>query len=674
MTLEQLYCTWAQSGRHGHGMYQTVAKSAGFDHLPAGTLDLALKLCHCDKPATMAERPESFGWIDPAGTRIAFRRSRLPVPRPGQPETFAAHIVAGPVEELQVLAILESFSRGLWWRGVLTDAGPQLPPFNFDSMPGRSTNRPGSIGPAGMRLVEQLLQGRDRVRFQGTPEEAVETLRRVAGSMPGMLEGRTFSTFEYGDCEKWFSIVGDAWPPPREDSDPEVQAAAASLLVRGGPEAWPHEHTGDRRMPASAQGTPRAEQQFPAATGEPGRDIEKDSQGATVAALPDTKEAASKETATSDTAQRTPSLDDPDAVGSLFNNNPEALLAACSSLPQPARQQTACFVINHLRHGTGKLRPEHAPVLEKLISALPLREQTEAWSIILQLGKHLPAEIGPSIDRCVGAYFALMVEDHTLPFSDELTELAGAVPACGRWAALLRAAPTGRLCSIEKALELFPAAEYPLASLVALDLLVYKGPRTPEGLSAARRLGSVGGAAPAVRALRYIRAGYRHAIHRQRPTVLVWAFEQVLQNRDYERPRRERAADRLWTWLTNERHGAQPDSLMTGAGAALEWLSRAAPEQFRALMQTASGIYGPASGRWLVKAAPAVSGHAFPGAATGPVFTDRGTAQPGNGLTSIRREGYGGLPTYGHGSTTRKRDTHGRARRVSGKSHAPSWS
>ncbi len=573
MALEQLYCTWAQSGRHGHGMYRTVAKSAGFDRLPAGTRDLALKLCHCDKPATMAERPESFGWIDPAGTRIAFRRSRLPVPRPGQPETFAAHIVAGPVEELQVLDILESYSLGLWWRGLVIDSGPQLPPFNFECPPGRSTKRPGSIGPAGMRLVEQLLQGRDRVSFQGTPEEAVETLRRVARIRPRMLDGRTFSTFEYGDTEQWFSIVGDAWPSPREDSGPEVQAAAASLLVSGAPETWPHavHVAGDKKIPALAQDAPRADQQFLAANGEPGHDIEKESQGATVAALP----------GTIDTAPRTPSLDDPDAVGSLFDNNPEALLAACSSLTPPAREQTACFVINYLRHGTGKLRPEHAPVLEELITALPLREQTEAWRIILHLGKHLPAEIGSSIDRCVGAYFTLMIEDHTLPFTDELTELTGAVPACGRWAALLRAAPTGQLGSIEKALEGFPPAEYGLASLVAFDLLVYKGPRTPDGLSAAYRLGSVGGAAPAVRALRYIRAGFRYAIHRQRPTVLIWALEQVLQNCDFERPRRERAADRLWTWLTNERHGAQPDALLTGAGAALDWLSRAAPEQFR---------------------------------------------------------------------------------------------
>ena len=58
MTVEQLYYTWHQSGRHGRGMYQTFAKSPGFDLLPAATRDLVRKLCCYNKPVSMAERPD----------------------------------------------------------------------------------------------------------------------------------------------------------------------------------------------------------------------------------------------------------------------------------------------------------------------------------------------------------------------------------------------------------------------------------------------------------------------------------------------------------------------------------------------------------------------------------------------------------------------------------------
>ena len=138
-------------------------------------------------------------------------------------------------------------------------------------------------------------------------------------------------------------------------------------------------------------------------------------------------------------------LGDAGVVGSLFQNDPEALIDACRPMSQPARERAACLVINHLRFAPVSLHAEHGPVLEELITELPLREQVQAWKLILDGEHRLPAEICEAIDRCVAGYFSRMVEDHRLPFCEELPEIIRAVPACWRWAALLGAAPTGRI-------------------------------------------------------------------------------------------------------------------------------------------------------------------------------------------------------------------------------------
>ncbi len=649
MTVEQLYYTWHQSGRHGRGMYQTFAKSSGFDLLPAATRDLVRELCCYNKPASMAERPDSFGWLDAAESRIAFCRSLQPMEQPGSPETFAAHIVAGPVEELKTSDILESYSLGIWWRGPVFEArqhGPHLPPFDFTGPSRRGSVPSTAIGEPGVGLVEQLLQGRNRVNFQGTAEEAVEALRRVGRTMPALLDGLTFSSFEYGDLEDWFSIVGNAWPPPVQAVDPEAHAAAAYLLSRRGrvkraggagvaedPQARALERVTARIAEGSSSN--KAMAAVPEWPPEPrstadrenntGRDEEI--QGETVAvstsrsntvrrgrrhvpvhlrAAGEVQPTGENEPTTDDAAGMEGLLGDAGVVGSLFRNDPEALIDACRPMSQPVRERAACLVINHLRFAPVSLHAEHAPVLEELITELPLREQVQAWKLILDGEHSLPTEICEAIDRCVAGYFSRMVEDHRLPFCEELPEIIRAVPACWRWAALLGAAPTGQLGSIEDALEAFGAAEYGVASLVAFDVLAVKGPRTPEGMSVVYRLGSVGGVTPPIRALRYLRTGFRHAFHRQRPTALVWSFDQILKNGDFIEPLTGRVGDLLWAMLSNERNSSDTDVLLSEAGSALDWLSTAAPEQARVLMENAPGIYGKAALRWLSQVAKAV--------------------------------------------------------------------
>ena len=374
-----------------------------------------------------------------------------------------------------------------------------------------------------------------------------------------------------------------------------------------------------------------------------------------------------------DTIGRDDCLDDPEAVKTLFDTDPGALLAAGRSMTPPAREQAACHVINHLRYARISLRAEHAPVLADLITELPLREQVEAWALILGGGDRLPAEVGHAIDRCVSAYFARMVEDHKVPFCDEAIQLVRDVPACKRWAALLRVAPTGQQGSIENALKAFSAEDYSVASLVAFDVLAFKGPRSPEGLSVLCRLSAVGGVTPPVRALRYIRAGFRFALHRQRHSVLIWAFDQVLQSGDFQSPLPDRLADGLWTLLTNERKGTCADALQTEAGTALDWLAGAAPEQFRVLMGTARGIYGKASVRWLAKITRAVNTQQTPGAAGSLTIPENHADQYPNGGNHIYRGNHEGY-SYGNGADRPGADVHGSVRRVRGKAREPFWS
>ena len=695
MTVEQLYFTWHRSGRHGRGMYQTFAKSSGFDLLPAGTRDLVRKLCCYNKPATMAECPDSFGWLDSAGSRIAFCRSLLPLELPGGQKAFAAHIVAGPAEELKVSDILESFSLGLWWRGPVFEARqhrPHLPPFDFAGPSRRGPVPSTAIGDPGIRLVEQLLRGRSKVKFQGTADEAIEALRRVGRTMPALLDGLTFSSFEYGESEDWFSIVGNAWPPPDQVVDPEAHAAAAYLLSHrgrvlrvGGVDIARESKAGALARVTARLATAEAISPDVAMAAEPERPPEPAStadrdntgkiegiQGEAVTVTtsrnstvrqgrrraPGHLRAAGpvqprEEVAPAgdDAADLPGLLGDSGVVGSLFESDPEALMDACRSMSQQVRERAACLMINHLRFVPISLHARHAPVLEDLITELPLREQVQAWKLILDGERRLPAEICEAIDRCVAGYFSRMVEDHRLPFCDELPQIIKAVPACWRWAALLGAAPTGQLGSIEDALEAFGATEYVVASLVAFDVLAVKGPLTPEGLSVVYRLSSVGGVTPAVRALRYLRSGFRHAFHRQRPSALVWSFDQILKNGDFLEPLAGRVGDMLWAVLSNKRRSSDADVLLSEAGSALDWLTTAAPEQARVLMLNAPGIYGKASVRWLSQVAKAVQARPARDIEGSPVIPGSYAGRYGAQPSRSNHGSHGSAATHGdHGS------------------------
>jgi hypothetical protein len=159
--------------------------------------------------------------------------------------------------------------------------------------------------------------------------------------------------------------------------------------------------------------------------------------------------------------------------------------------------------------------------------------------------------------------------------------------------------------SVQKALETFSEAEHALASLVAFDLLASEAPRTYEGMSSGYRLVSAGGTTPVCRARRYIRAGFRHAIYAQRPAVLVWSFEQVLRSGDFQQHETEGIVGRIRGMITNGAEASDAEALMKEARRALKWLTSAAPEYSRALMDNAPSSYEKDSVRWLTKVAKA---------------------------------------------------------------------
>ncbi len=292
---------------------------------------------------------------------------------------------------------------------------------------------------------------------------------------------------------------------------------------------------------------------------------------------------------------------DPDVVASLFISGPSALAATCRTMTPDGRRWMTCLVIKQLLAGTIQLQDDHAPVLDDLIRELPPAEQLEAWRLIRNAAGPFGAEAEHAVDRCVRSYLTLAVRDYRLPIDGDLTYLIDAVPACRRWAALLRAAPTGQAGSVEEALVAFAGPERLTASLLALDFLVHMMPRTSEALSVAHRLASTGEVVPTHRALRYLSAAFRQAVQADRPSILVWALELVIQSGDVT----PTLAQRFRSLLAPQSrlHGSR--ALRREAGHALSWLAAAAPEQFRALAGIVPRSYGPRAARWLRRSARA---------------------------------------------------------------------
>lgn len=743
MPIEQVYFTWAKSGLRGYGMYQPVAQSTGFNLLPAGAQDLALKLCRYSRPSTMVDHPESFGWIDSAGSRFAFYRSLLPALQTGKPGNFAAHVIVGPARELSISDVLESFQSGSWWRGPLSDdenTNPALQPFEFDGHHHDGFERSNGASAVGIGLLGQMLRGHSRLRFPAVPSEAVEALRHIARTMPSILDGLSFSTFEHGDSENWFSILGNATQYLTDREDSEARTAAAYILSRSvrakslgaiDPSAEGRKRSLDRLTalasiigrvndgsdlttddlvarlssrdtigdvldyasvrhlvaaklvegdasvwavlkinayhvdpdPLGALGesiamvlgehlpTPALMRQLatlpaPITDGlalsflAPPRlflaglldwppelvravcrldrsGIDEGVQAALSSAfigkggtewlgdrrVPSRLRAGlAKHLIETNPASPADSfLAESDVIRYLFHNEPSSLRMASRSMTSPAKQTAACFVILHIQSVALRLHSEHALILDDLIGELPLSEQVEAWTLIHTAVGRLPEEINHAAEQCVGRYLSRMVMDHQLPFSEEVVQLIRAVPTCRRWAALIRSAPTGHMRSVQTALEAFTEAEYELASLVAFDVLAVTAPRTREGTSTGYSLVSAGGVPHLSRARRYVRAGFRHAVHAQRPDVLVWAFQQILQFGDFQPPR----ADRIRGLMSKDPGKADAESLLAEAGCALKWLASAAPEDARTLMDSAPNIYERSTVRWLLKVAKA---------------------------------------------------------------------
>jgi hypothetical protein len=123
----------------------------------------------------------------------------------------------GPRAELPAACVVDLFESPAWWRGepkaVPADRQP-LPEFDLKAARAAS---PGIDGePVDRDLAELLLAAmltrEGRLQVDGPASLLIASLRPVARRLPELLDGLSLSTFEHGEPQGWFDMVGTGKP------------------------------------------------------------------------------------------------------------------------------------------------------------------------------------------------------------------------------------------------------------------------------------------------------------------------------------------------------------------------------------------------------------------------------------------------------------------------------
>ncbi|MBB2891134.1 hypothetical protein [Flexivirga oryzae] len=235
--IDQLRYAWAKRGLVGVGRLQPVAASPGLLNSQTKKHTLALRLCEYTKPAGASTTPVSYGWLDSGASRFLFRREFLADDQAGHPGNFAAHVLVGPIAELSVARCLALYRGRFWWHGPKSDnALGELPELDVNQLLTEiaGTDPHDAKGAVTRDLLTQLLAQGSAARLNGSPDELVAAMRVVDRMLPGLLDARSFSTYEAGQLARFFTIHGPG-PAGSTRSQPsaacaEAKTAATTLL------------------------------------------------------------------------------------------------------------------------------------------------------------------------------------------------------------------------------------------------------------------------------------------------------------------------------------------------------------------------------------------------------------------------------------------------------------
>ena len=211
--IEQLKYTWADSGREGYCKYQIVAASKHTLDFHDPVLKSALDLCRYDMPIgrSLVNPPVSFGWQNRDGMRFAFCRRFRQDAQFGHPGNFSAHILFGPLEELDIETLIKSFNTDFWWVAKDSDYGDVILPFlSSDDIPQNESPLMIDRGDEDDRaatLLNGLLIGKKPLMLPVSPAELVEVLLAVSRSVPHMINALSFSTYESSIFQNNFDVL-----------------------------------------------------------------------------------------------------------------------------------------------------------------------------------------------------------------------------------------------------------------------------------------------------------------------------------------------------------------------------------------------------------------------------------------------------------------------------------
>ena len=201
MALQQLLYTWARAGLSGPNAFQPVAASTGLMRDGAAR-DRALKLCryHLPDGVDPQQGPVSFGWIDDGPTRYAFRRTAVPgLDVFGRHGNFAAHILAGPREQIPALRLLGTYTSPSWWNGeTLPDGTTMLPTITLEEFT-RGTSLPPANQDLAVAVLAWLLRRPGTLSLINDPDEIVAAALAAAQALPGVADLSSLSTYEDPD-------------------------------------------------------------------------------------------------------------------------------------------------------------------------------------------------------------------------------------------------------------------------------------------------------------------------------------------------------------------------------------------------------------------------------------------------------------------------------------------
>jgi hypothetical protein len=211
---EQLWYTWAETGLEGRSQLQVRAASEGLTDQRSLLARAARRLCQYELPAEKVDtNPVSFGWADFGQTRFVFRRCDAGRDGFGRPGKFFAHILAGPVHELESPWVAQRYCSP-FWRSDDSTLGPSL------ILPQIG---PGDVAPGPLVEIDKqtivsfltalaLAQRRNRCLAIVTPHSALigTLLAWTSDSVAGALDKLAVSTYESSSSASNYNIVGIA--------------------------------------------------------------------------------------------------------------------------------------------------------------------------------------------------------------------------------------------------------------------------------------------------------------------------------------------------------------------------------------------------------------------------------------------------------------------------------